>query len=203
MNAQFTDPAVSREKFVEEMALFRALEDEYRKRGWILQKAEFPIVHILMAAPQLKPAAVILGVRFDYTNYDAEPPSVRLVDPFTWEAYKAKDLPTTLQRQSAPQALVPTGMGPEAQAQIRMMIPQATMQAYGPEEIPFMCLAGVREYHDHPAHSGDSWELHRPQRAGRLVHLLDFIHRIGIVPITQYNVALLPQVTLTPSYVPE
>ena len=67
------------------------------------------------------------------------------------------------------------------------------LQAYGPEEIPFLCLAGVREYHEHPAHSGDIWELHRASGAGRLVRLLEIIHRYGIEPITGMSVQLVPQ----------
>lgn len=203
MQPQFTDPYVSRAKFEREIQIFRDLEDEYRKRGWILQRAEFPNVYVLMAATHLKPVAVILGVHVDYTNYDMEAPSVHLVDPFTWEPYKAKELPTTLNRQTPAQDLVPAGAGPEAPAQFRMMAQQALMQAYGPDEIPFLCLPGVREYHSHPAHSGDSWELHRPNNEGRLVHLLDIIHRYGVAPITQYSITLVPQIALTPTYLPE
>lgn len=203
MSSQFVDPAVSRVKFDREITLFRQLEDDYRQRGWVLQRAQFPIVHVLMAATQLKPVAVILGVRLDYTNYDAEPPSVRLVDPFTWQPYKARELPHPLNRQTPPRELVPAGMGPDVQPQIRMMVPQALMQAYDPDEIPFLCLPGVREYHMHPAHTGDSWELHRPNDEGRLVHLLDIVHRYGVAPITQYNIALVPQISLAPTYVPE
>ena len=71
---------------------------------------------------------------------------------------------------------------------------QPYMQAYGPEEIPFLCIAGVREYHDHPAHSGDIWELNRQEGAGRLVRLLEIIHRYGIEPIAGFGVQLVPQV---------
>lgn len=203
MHPQFVDPEVSRAKFDREIEIFRDLEGEYRKRGWIVQRAEFPLVYVLMAATHLKPVAVILGVRVDYTNYDMEAPSVQLVDPFSWEPYKAKELPTTLNRQTPPQELVPAGAAPDAAPQIRMMVPQALMQAYEADDIPFLCLPGVREYHSHPAHSGDSWELHRPNNEGRLVRLLDIIHRYGVAPITQYNIALVPQITLTPTYVPE
>jgi hypothetical protein len=26
---------------------------------------------------------------------------------------------------------------------------------------PFLCLRGIREYHEHPQHSGDEWLLYR------------------------------------------
>ena len=69
------------------------------------------------------------------------------------------------------------------------------MQAYGPEEIPFLCIAGVREYHLNPAHTGDSWLLHRKDGAGRFVRLLEVITAYGVQPIAGYAVTLTPQVT--------
>jgi len=50
--------------------------------------AEYPRVLVLLASPKLTPSAIVTGVLFDYTNYDASPPSVRLVHPFTAEPYK-------------------------------------------------------------------------------------------------------------------
>ncbi len=69
------------------------------------------------------------------------------------------------------------------------------MQGYGPDDIPFLCIAGVREYHEHPAHTGDSWQLHRAQGAGRLVRLLDVISRYGVQSIAGYAVSLVTQVS--------
>src|SRR5207249_10301979 len=93
---QFVDPQVSRAKFDRELTEYRQLEADYRRRGWLLVRAEFPSVHVVLATPQLTPPAIVTGVAFDYTNYDMRPPSVRLVDPFTAETYKAKELPTHL-----------------------------------------------------------------------------------------------------------
>jgi Predicted metal binding domain len=192
--AQFVDPAVSRPKFDREIAEYRALEAEYRRRGWMLLKAEYPDVLVALAAPQLTPPAVITGVRFDYSNYDLRPPSVRLVNPFTGEVYKTKELPTDLKRSveagmpQIPGLVLPPG------AQARMVAQQPLMQSYGPDDTPFLCIAGVREYHDHPGHSGDAWELHRKTGAGRLVRLLDAITKYGVQPISDYQVRLVPQV---------
>src|SRR5260370_24884042 len=79
--------------------------------------------------------------------------------------------------------------------QVRLLTQQSLMQAYGPEDIPFLCIAGVREYHDHPGHSGDSWELHRKSGAGRLVRLLEVISKYGVEPISNYRIAIVPQAT--------
>jgi hypothetical protein len=164
------------------------LEQDYRARGWFLIEAEYPHVSVLLTATQLKPPAVVTGVAFDYTNYDAEPPSVRLVNPFTGVPFLFKELPTNLNRvvrpNGAPPPMIP---GLPAGLMVGGQMEQL-MQGYGPDDIPFLCVAGVREYHEHPAHTGDSWQLHRAGGAGRLVRLLDVIFRYGIQSIVTYSV---------------
>jgi Predicted metal binding domain len=190
---QYVDPKVSRRKFDREIEDYRRHEADYRRRGWFLVEANFPCVLVILCAAKLRPPAVITGVRFDYSNYDAAPPSVRLVDPFTAQPYKAAELPTTLNRQvDSPQ--LPAGFALPPGANVAPFVAQSLMQAYGPEDIPFLCLAGVREYHEHPAHSGDAWELHRSAGAGRLVRLLEVIDTYGIRPISGYNVELVPRI---------
>lgn len=195
MTAQFIDLEVSRTKFDREVSEYRALEEDYRKRGWFLIDATFPRALILMAAPQLSPPAIVTGVAFDYTNYDAEPPSVRLVNPFTGVPYLAKDLPVSLNRDvgAAQPLIVPFGLP----AGLKINQIQPYMQAVSPDDIPFFCMAGVREYHSHPAHSGDAWELHRASGAGRLIRLLEIVHRYGVEPIKglAIQVQLVPRVS--------
>lgn len=191
--AQFVDPLVSRSKFDREIAEFRSLDSDYRRRGWLLVRADFPEVLVVLAAPQLTPPAVITGVHFDYSNYDMRPPSVRLVNPFTSAPYKAKELPTHLKR-SVEAAPMVHGLQLPLGAQARLIAQQPLMQWYGPEDIPFLCIAGVREYHEHPGHSGDAWELHRRVGAGRLVRILETITKYGVQPITDYQVTLEPRI---------
>lgn len=190
---QFVDPAVSRTKFDREVAEYRQFDREYRRRGWILMEAEYPRILVLLAAVQVRPPAVVMGVRFDYSNYDALPPSVVMVNPFTDEPYTAAQLPTTLRRTVEGSAGLP-GFQIPGLGQAMLLTQQPLMQAYGPDELPFLCLAGVREYHDHAGHSGDRWELHRTTGAGRLVRLLEVITKYGITPITDYQVTLTPSV---------
>jgi hypothetical protein len=200
---QFADPEVSRAKFDREVAEFRALAGEYAQRGWLLVEAEFPNVFVVMAAPQLRPPPIVTGVLLDYTDYDLRPPSVRLVSPFTRQPYKASELPTNLLRQVEGDA-VPIGLSlPPGVMAPRMVQQQTLMQSYGPDELPFLCIAGVREYHEHPAHSGDRWELHRMDGAGRLVRILEIVDTYGIRPLNGYGVTLVPQVSgLTQGEVP-
>jgi hypothetical protein len=192
--AQFVDPQVSRTKFDREITEYRQLEHDYRRRGWLLVKADFPSVLVVLAAPQLTPPAIITGVAFEYTNYDMQPPSVRLVDPFTAEPYRAKDLPTHLKRSVETAGPQMPGLQLPLGAQARFVAQQPLMQWYGPDDTPFLCLAGVREYHDHPGHSGDAWELHRRSGAGRLVRLLETIAKYGVQPISDYQISLQPRI---------
>lgn len=60
---------------------------------------------------------------------------------------------------------------------------QAMMQAFSDDQIPFLCLAGVREYHNNPGHTGDSWFLHRGTGAGTLNFLLEQLYKYGVRPM--------------------
>ena len=192
--AQYVDPQVSLAKFDREITEYRQVERDYLRRGWLLVKADFPSVLVVLAAPQLTPAPIVTGVAFDYTNYDMQPPSVRLVHPFTLEPYKAKELPTNLKRSVETDGPPIPGLQLPLGVQTRFMAQQPLMQWYSPDDTPFLCLAGVREYHDHPGHSGDAWELHRRSGAGRLVRLLETITKYGVQPISEYRIALQPRV---------
>jgi len=198
---QFADPEVSRAKFETEIAQYRALASEYRARGWFLIENSFPIATVVIGVPQMTPPVLLTGVRFDYTNYDARPPSVQLVNPFTGAPYRQRELPTSLNR-AVPMAGAPIPGMPAGMA-MHVKTLQPLMQAHHPDEIPFLCIAGVLEYHEHPGHSGDAWELHRACGAGRLVRLLEVIHKYGVVPIREFSVNLVPQVGIALNEAPE
>lgn len=191
---QVVDPDVSAAKFEREVDEFRMLAEDYGHRGWFLAEAEFPTALVLLAAPQLKPPPVVTGVAFDYSDYDLRPPSVRLVNPFTREPWAEAELPTRLRRRTegdglaVPGLQLPPGMQPPT-----LVHEQPLVQAY-PGETPFLCIPGVREYHDHAAHSGDAWELHRPSGAGRLIRLLEVLDTYGLRPLNDYLVQLEPKI---------
>ena len=191
---QYVDPNVSRTKFDREVAEYQSLEPEFRARGWLLARVAFPEILVAMCSTKTTPPAVVTGILFDYTNYDAEPPSVKLVDPFTAEPYPASKLPTVLKRRVPAPAIEIAGLPIPPGVQPQFFGEQPLMQWAGPDDIPFLCVAGVREYHDHPAHSGDAWELHRAGGAGRLVRLLEVVDTYGLRPISGYNVTLTPQI---------
>jgi hypothetical protein len=175
---QFVDPRVSRAKFDHEVELYYAIEEELIERGWWLVKAEFPKVFVVFGTPKLKPPSVVFGALIDFTNYDLWPPSVRLVNPFTRKPYTFAESPTHLNRIAAPS-------GGQFGGGI-----QPLLQAHNPNEIPFVCMPGVREYHEHPGHSGDSWLIHRKTAEGTLFFILEQLYKYGIQPIAGYNADL-------------
>ena len=202
--AQFADPAVSRRKFNREIRQFRSQADEHGRRGWFLAQASFPHALMILATAETQPISILCGVWFDYSNYDAVPPSVRLVHPLTCEPYKWSEVPTRL-----PRLVRPSDAAEEGQAilpgvpQAQLIMAQPLMQAEGDDEIPFLCIAGVREYHDHPAHTGDRWESHRTSGAGRLVRLVEVISKYGLETIVGFAVQMVPKVQFNCGMPPE
>ncbi|NEI82089.1 putative metal-binding protein [Rhizobium ruizarguesonis] len=179
--SQFVDEAVSRRKFEREVAQYRELEDSYRRRGWFLLDATFPTVLVLFVALKVTPRSLVCAVRLDFTNYDLVPPSVTFVDPSTGTALPAKSLGFKMLRLNGLKEASPETVTTLAQQQ-RLSV-QELLQAHSPDETPFLCLPGVREYHDHPAHTGDLWLLHRRSGEGSLHFILEQIWASGINPI--------------------
>ena len=197
---QYVDPAVSRAKFGRELTEYRSTDADYRARGWFLVKADWPMAIVVLASNRTSPPAIVIGAQFDYTNYDAEPPSVRLIDPFSGRVLPFKELPTRLPRMiSGAEVPIPGPGGPKLQVKTA----QDLMQAHSPEDLPFLCVAGVKEYHNHPGHSGDPWEVHRTTGAGRLVRLLEVISKYALEPVSGFNVNFVTQVTFAVSEPPQ
>lgn len=73
-----------------------------------------------------------LRVRFSCDDWNDSPPSVSL-----------------LEADGTGLAVVPTGSG------------IFNASSHPTTHLPFICMAGVREFHNHPSHTGDSWENYR------------------------------------------
>ncbi len=185
MPSQVVDPSVSKAKFEVEIARYREIEAEVRPKGWLLLRAEFPQVVVAFAAAHVRPPALVFAVKLDFTNYDLWPPSVQLVNPFTWQPYKAKECPTKLYRGT--RQSLPPGLPPEMLTQIPVVATEI-VQAHDPEQIPFLCLPGVREYHQHPAHTNDPWIAHRGSGKGTLFAILQTLYRYGVEPLKGFQV---------------
>lgn len=186
----YVDPAVVRRKVERELATLAARIDQYRARGIWLLGYTFPQLLVAFLATKIKPFPIApFGVLIDLANYDVEPPSIQFVNPFTRAPLKRSEVPTNFNRfrippGAAPVLQLPAGLPPQMAGAVR----DELLQSWGPEDpCPFMCLQGVREYHDNPGHSGDSWWLHRSQGAGRLVRLLDLLSRYGTEPMVHFD----------------
>lgn len=181
------DPAVSRAKFEQELSAYREIEEERRQHGWFMINAEFPEVFVIFGVPQIKPPPIAFGALFDFTNYDLWPPSVKLVDPFTKVPYKKRELPVP--------PLLRKGVAKKHNDQQENSVPapQALLQAHTDDNVPFLCLPGVREYHQHPAHTGDDWFLHRGNGEGTLYFLLEQLYKYGIKPLSAYHMQMQVQ----------
>jgi hypothetical protein len=154
------DPEVVRRKFERELTLWQENAAAYRRRGWLLLKAaELQVeVGFLAPLPLGGPAlpAMPACVRIDFSDYDLQPPSVEFIDPVTGDF-----APPVVQ------ALIDTDEGPR----------DLVVQNHPDSGRPFFCVPGVREYHAHPQHAGDSWLLHRSGGAGSLATICDRVWR--------------------------
>ncbi|KUR78069.1 putative metal-binding protein [Novosphingobium sp. FSW06-99] len=187
---QVADPAVSRRKFDAEVGNLRANQAMMIDRGIWIMNATFPYVKVAFATVNMKPRMIATTIKVDFTDYDARPLSVKFVDAFEDRELMFGELLTNLPKR-APSPM-PQIIGPDGQPQIQLT---TLCQAYGPDKPAFLCLPGVREYHDHPGHSGDAWELHRASGEGSLFSIIDVVWRYGSSPINQLGIQTMIQIT--------
>jgi len=176
-------------KFDREIATYYKLHDRHIQLGRWLIKAEFPEVFVIFGTPNLRPPGVLFGAQIDFTNYDFWPPSVWVVNPFTREPYKMREIaqPAAVSPTIARCARPSGGLCPGESQGLQL---NNLLVAADPDEVPFLCLPGVREYHRHPAHTGDSWFLHRGGTEGTLNWILEQLWVYGVQPIDSYNLQI-------------
>lgn len=176
-------------KFNNEYAEFLQIEKDWRKKGVICLKVEYPIIQFVFIAHHVKPTTVVFAVSIDFTNYDIEPPSVVFIDPFTGEPITVKDLNNIQFFQVSNQAQqIQVPWLPGGIQQIQQRVPILML---GLNERPFLCIPGVREYHEHPAHTDNPWLNYRTRGEGKLLFLLDQLYNHCIPYITGFNINFL------------
>lgn len=166
------DPEVSRRKFSQEVDRLTQQQSALQSRGiFLVGSPTFPIVELVfvprtplklafqaqMAGPiVLPPGAVAMAVaevpslaarafraRFDLTDYDLRAPSLEF-----WDHWANTPLPYETMFRAV-----------EYEKQRRAH--NVLLGDHPVTHKPFLCLRGIREYHEHPQHSGDEWLLYR------------------------------------------
>lgn len=180
---QVVDPAVTQGKFNAEVEQFRIVEHAYKMKGIICTGINYPDIDFIFCANKVSPAVIGFAVRINFSNYDAEPPSVTFIDPFSGRSVKREEIPL---------AFIQFGKGLQAQDLLQG----------GGSILPFFCIPGVREYHNHPAHSGDSWFLYRKTGEGSLPFILDQLYNHSVAAVRGYLFQhVAPKVQLNQEFV--
>lgn len=157
------DPEISRTKFRRELELWLA-NAAHRQRGWVLLHhdvtdltAELAFLGKVSISSGSSPLPIVVcAIRLRYDNYDLWPPSLTFIDAFSGEPARPHV-----------RALMPVPHGSQ----------NVLIDAHPTTGLPFLCVAGVREYHSHPQHNGDSWLLHRAAGEGSLSTVCDRVWR--------------------------
>lgn len=170
---QYVDPEVTKIKFRRELDEFKENEKEFRKRGIIcFQKNEFSL-KLLFSVPHLKPQPIAFAINLDYTNWDVCPPSITFIDPFTDRKLEREEIGLKFYQIKDKNSIqvLPNGQ-----------LAELDLLQGGNGIPPIFCIPGVLEYHNHPAHSGDSWMLHRTRGEGKICVLINqiFSHSIAM-----------------------
>lgn len=168
MSPVLVDPNVSKIKFQREVNDLFQHRDVYRKKGWLIEATSFPIVRVtFLTSGAISPVAAPFAVDIDFTNYNLWAPSVRFIHPITLNSQVCKGFRNV---NGTPTELI--------------------INAHPYTNEVFLCLPGIREYHSHPQHNGDSWDLHRYTGEGTLYFLLDNIWKYCVKNISSYVVDL-------------
>jgi len=176
------DARVSKLKFEQEIERLNNQSETLKKRGVVIHEIQHPIVEVIFIPrsnlkiqlpvelppgtpmPPVPPGMIIppgskmqmvsinelqglaaraFGVRISLNDFDQRAPSVVFCDPFTWE-----ELP--YEKLHRGNHIGDNGKG------FNVLLP-----AHPLTKKPFLCMRGIREYHEHPQHTGDDWMQYR------------------------------------------
>jgi hypothetical protein len=167
------DPRVTNAKVDRELELWSDNADAYRRRGWILLGRNNLQIDIAFIAklPMVRTIPIVSAcIRLDFTNYDLWAPSLEFIDPTTGD-FDVPLVPALIETEEGPRDLI--------------------VASHPSTSRPFFCVPGVRQYHEHPQHSGDGWLLHRTSKEGSLATICDRVWRSMVRNLAGLNVSLL------------
>lgn len=183
----FIDPEISKKKFQAELEHFFKIKHNLRKKGWILEEYEYPLVRVTFINRYIHPRVSVCTVDLEFDNFDVLPPSLKFRDPFSLEYgvdirglqdQIAKAQQSGLQVQPAKMKSVVRGSYIKDGKTMDIILNHPECGRL------FLCMPGVREYHSHPEHTNDPWDNHRKQMSrGILTFLLEQIDTHCIEPM--------------------
>lgn len=206
------DPRVAKAKYARELERLRAQAPLLSSRGVFVVADVYPNVDVLFVplrpphfaidvgqaassliiqAPMKVPRGATLRAegrldmlaprpfigRFGLDNFDLFPPSLRFLDPATKAPLQAQQL------------VIGHLMAEDGRTLQRVLL-----DGHPVHQRPFLCLRGIREYHDHPQHSGDDWLLYRKSMG--LFHAVDLVWRTVVAPMQLRLIASAGRVDL-------
>lgn len=171
------DREVSIEKYQRELSILRSQAGALARLGCYVVHAEFPTIDVVVLPTRCmafglplpeaagnpeaaaRPAAagevqcqllmlpvaftaMPFGIRVNLDDFDLRAPSYTFHHPATWELLPPNLLPHATLPVEGKNMLVMLGGHPVTKG-------------------TFFCMRGVREYHEHPEHTGDQWLLYR------------------------------------------
>lgn len=142
------DRAVSVRKFDAEIRAFKTEAAAYvSAKGWMIVGATYPVLAVVLRHSR---STREIEFRFTCDDWDEIPPSLTLHDPNGGKGLSWAEWPKGgwVVHKSHPSA-----------------------------GEPFLCLPGIREYHTHPSHLGDSWEGYRLRGTYRLRGIVDRVYQ--------------------------
>lgn len=164
------DPAVNRLKFDNEITRLQDQRDVLESHGiFLMGSTSFPAIDLLyvprhpiqalvpitqqgglflppgsarqVQIPSLSVSA--FKAHFDLSNYDLDPPSLEFRDPWSDKPLDYNTMFRALQFDRDRRGHI------------------VLLDDHPATHKPFLCVRGIREYHNHPQHSGDEWLLYR------------------------------------------
>lgn len=209
------DGRVSKLKFEQEVSRLDAQAEALKKRGVVIHKLRYPIVEVVFiprnnlafhipvsvptgaAPPQLPPGVALpagaklqymsakdihvlagkaFGARISLDDFDQRAPSVVFCDPFTWE-----ELPYEKLHRGFHIGKNGTSFN-------------VLLDKHPQTKKPFLCMQGIREYHEHPQHTGDDWMQYR--KYSGLCSTIDSIWRTCVHNSTPNLILQPPKIAL-------
>jgi len=87
---QYVDLVLNQIKFDQELELFRKEEGKYNRKGIFLIPQGGFVLKVIFTYIKSLPIRVVFSVLIDYTNWNVEPPSIKIINQQTGQIYYSR-----------------------------------------------------------------------------------------------------------------